>query len=292
MVIQSMTGFGRGEATCPGMIAVVEIKSVNHRYKEARFRLPNHHGGLEMELREQLFDKFKRGSFDIWGNIKISSDSSASIPLDHKKIDTFLAVAKQIAHQQKLTLEIRPSDFLRQEFYQETSNDLLVTEANLLRDSFKKAVRVLEEGRSKEGEKLKVIMQNHLVEYTKEFQAIEQQADSFRPKIEERLRNRFKEFSKELTTIDTPRFLQEVVYYLEKLDISEEINRIHSHLKKMQTLLSKGDEAGRQIDFLVQELNRETNTIGSKSGEILISDHVIGMKGQLEKIREQGLNIE
>ncbi|MBI2521486.1 MAG: YicC family protein [Bdellovibrio sp.] len=292
MAIQSMTGFGRGEATCPGMIAVVEIKSVNHRYKEARFRLPGHHSGIEMELREQLFDKFKRGSFDIWGSIKISADSTAAFPLDHKKIDNFLNMIKQIAQNQKLSLEIRPSDFLRSEFYQETSTELLLTEANLLRDSFKKAVQVLEEGRNKEGEKLKVIMQNHLKEFTKEFQTVEQQADSYKPKIEERLRNRFKEFSKELASIDTPRFLQEVVYYLEKLDISEEINRIHSHLKKMYTLLDKGDEAGRQIDFLVQELNRETNTIGSKSGEILISDHIIGMKGQLEKMREQGLNIE
>ena len=292
MTIQSMTGFGRGEATGPGMVAVVEIKSVNHRYKEARFRLPGHHSGLEMELREQLFDKFKRGSFDIWGNIKTSSDSSTAIPLDHVKIERFLGVLKQIAQREKLVVEIRPSDFLRQEFYQETSNDLLLTETNLLRDSFKKAVHVLEDGRAKEGEKLRVIMRNHLIEFTKEFQTIEQQADAFKPKIEERLRNRFKEFSKELTNIDTPRFLQEVVYYLEKLDISEEINRIHSHLKKMHHLLDKGDEAGRQIDFLVQELNRETNTIGSKSGEILISDHVIGMKGQLEKIREQGLNIE
>ncbi len=292
MAIQSMTGFGRGEANGPNMLAVVEIKSVNHRYKEVRFRMPGHHSALEMELRELLFSKFKRGSFDVWGTIKTSSDSTNTIALDHKKIESFLRTIKQIAQQEKLPLEIRPGDFLRQDFYQESSEDLVLTEADLLREAFNKAMNVLEDGRLKEGLKLKVVLQNHLSEFTREFHSIEQQAGTFRPKIEERLRNRFKEFSKELASIDTPRFLQEIVYYLEKLDISEEINRLHSHLKKITGLLDKGDEAGRQIDFLVQEMNRETNTIGSKSGEILISDHIIGMKGQLEKMREQGLNIE
>jgi len=109
--------------------------------------------------------------------------------------------------------------------------------------------------------------------------------------MKKKLINSFKE-NKEKLEVDESRFLQEMIYYLEKLDISEEINRIKVHLEKVNDLLAKGGEVGRQIDFLVQELNRETNTIGSKSSIIDISEQVVIMKNQLEKIREQGLNLE
>lgn len=295
MAIQSMTGFGRGELVNSGLIAIVEIKSVNHRYKEVRFRMPAQHNALEMELREILFEKYKRGSFDVWAAIKAapsSKESNQSIPIDSGKVEKYLELFKAIALKENLEISLRPGDFLRQEFYKEVTDDASTLESGMLKEAFQRACENLQKSRLGEGHKLNEVLQAHLKEYTGHFGKIEGQANTLRPKIEERLRLKFKEFSKDLPTIDEPRFLQEIVYYLEKLDISEEINRIHSHLKKMNSLLGKGDEAGRQIDFLVQELNRETNTIGSKSGEIEISDMVVGMKNQLEKIREQGLNIE
>ncbi len=127
--------------------------------------------------------------------------------------------------------------------------------------------------------------------YDEHYQYICSVADSFQASVEEKLKKRFSELSSELN-IDEPRFMQEVIYYLEKLDVHEEINRIQAHLEKLDSILSKGGEVGRQIDFLIQELNRETNTIGSKSNLKDISDSVVQMKVQLEKIREQGLNLE
>ena len=127
--------------------------------------------------------------------------------------------------------------------------------------------------------------------YYGHFQKIESSVESIQKNIETRLRKRFETFSQELN-VDEPRFLQEVVYYMEKLDISEEINRIHTHFDRLSELIEKGGEVGRQIEFLLQELNRETNTIGSKSSMEDISESVVQMKVQLEKMREQALNLE
>lgn len=116
-------------------------------------------------------------------------------------------------------------------------------------------------------------------------------ADTFKKAVEDKLLKRVEEY-KNIVAIDQGRLLQEVVFYLEKMDIHEEINRVHAHLEKFKNLLKSDNEVGRQIDFLVQELNRETNTMGSKTTNEEISQAVVQMKVQLEKIREQGLNIE
>ncbi len=161
----------------------------------------------------------------------------------------------------------------------------------LLEQAFVQALEALEEARRQEGEKLCRIMEEHRGQYLENFRIVETKADSFKQTIEERLKKKLAELAKEIK-VDEPRYLQEVVYYLEKLDVHEEINRVKAHMQKFTALLQKGGEAGRQIDFLVQELGRETNTIGSKSSMDEISHAVVQMKVQLEKIREQGLNLE
>ena len=153
-------------------------------------------------------------------------------------------------------------------------------------DKFGSAFNDLEKGRA--GDALSIAQRQVVARMNKKVKELK---GSYQDKVKERLTKRFETDASGLN-IDEPRFLQEVIYYLEKLDIDEEINRIVIHLEKLEGIFNKDSEVGRQIDFLVQELNRETNTIGSKSGNSDISAHVVQMKVQLEKIREQALNLE
>jgi uncharacterized protein (TIGR00255 family) len=160
-----------------------------------------------------------------------------------------------------------------------------------LQNSFKLALGDLKKSRVQEGEKLIKVLEKHLDNYKEHFKVIEQNAEHFKKIVEEKLVKRVDEY-KSLVSVEQSRLLQEVVFYLEKIDIHEELNRIHSHLEKFQNLIKSNNDVGRQLDFLLQELGRETNTIGSKSTLKEISDSVVQMKLQLEKMREQGLNIE
>lgn len=289
--LQSMTGFGRGESTNDDFHIVVEIKSVNHRYKDIRARLPSLFNSLETGLRQSIGERFRRGSFDISIHLKRAEGKSKFDDIDEEKVEAFLEKMKKLASKSSSVLHVDPTAFLRSEFQkdQELNNDPVLPK--MLEQAFGLAMDELEKSRLQEGEKLKRIMQTHIDQYLKNFSVIETKADTFKPLIEERLHKKLQELSKEIS-IDEPRYLQEVIYYLEKMDVHEEINRINAHIQKFSKLMQDGGESGRQIDFLVQELGRETNTIGSKSSIEEISQAVVQMKLQLEKIREQGLNLE
>ncbi|MBT7609542.1 MAG: YicC family protein [Bacteriovoracaceae bacterium] len=291
MAIQSMTGFGRGESENGNFSFTVDIKSVNHRFKDIRFKMSSIFTPLELEFKKILLHKFKRGSFDIFINYKKTVDKSNVVDLDTEKINDFLKKLKTISTSTDVEIVFSPTDFLRQEFYKD-KNEKTETEMFVLaKEAFSNALNNLEESRAIEGEKLVEVLINHKKEYKKYYQLIVSKLPEFQHHVETKLKKRFDEFKPELG-VDEPRFLQEVVYYLEKLDVSEETNRIQIHLEKLEKLLTEKQEVGRQIDFLMQELGRETNTIGSKSSISEISDSVVQMKVQLEKIREQGLNLE
>lgn len=286
-----MTGFGRGEAGNDDHHVVVELKSVNHRFKDIRARMPNVFNSFETTLRQKLSERFNRGSFDVSIHLKRAEGRNRFDDLDDEKVKAFLAKMADLGKQAGVELKADPTAFLRSEFQkdQELEKDPVLYE--LLNQAFDAAMEALEESRAQEGEKLLKIMENHRALYLEHFKVIEEKASSFKPMVEERLKKKLAELAKEIK-VDEPRYLQEVIYYLEKLDVHEEINRVKAHMQKFQVLMQKGGEAGRQIDFLVQELGRETNTIGSKSSLEEISEAVVQMKVQLEKIREQGLNLE
>lgn len=290
MTVQSMTGFGKGESSNDDYTVNVEIKSVNHRFRDIRFKMSSIFSSLELGLKEALTTRFKRGSFDIYINYKRSEKKDRFDDLDLAKVQAFVNKMEVISND-KIGLNFSPTDFLRNEFYKDV--DLSKDQAlmDLAKDAFNKAAENLILSRREEGKKMEAVLLKHRDIYKENFSKIDKLADTFQESIEDKLRKKFAEFSNELN-IDEPRFLQEVVYYLEKLDVHEEINRIKSHLEKLSSLLNDGGEVGRQVDFLVQELNRETNTIGSKSNLKDISDCVVQMKVQLEKLREQGLNLE
>lgn len=290
MTIQSMTGFGKGEVEGENYTLSVELKTVNNRFKDFRFKMGSVFNAQEIVLKKKLEKSFSRGSFEIFVNYKKSTAKKTEVELDYNKISAFISTMKSAVESQGAQLVVSPTDFLRNDFYKEdeAKEDELVS---MLDAAFNAAIERLSLSRQEEGEKLIQTLRDHATKYSHHFLETKKLKDSYQDQVKERLIQRFEKDAKELS-IDQPRFLQEVIYYLEKLDIDEEVNRIQIHLEKLESVLASDGEVGRQIDFLIQELNRETNTIGSKSGNGIISENVVQMKVQLEKIREQALNLQ
>lgn len=291
MSAQSMTGFAHAVAQSGNYVVSVEIKSVNNRFKDIRFKMPSSLSALEIELKKELNDLFSRGTFDVYVNVKRAENRSRFDDLDANKISQFIAKIAPILKSNALVPHVNMTDFLRSEFFLDQDEENQSELSELALQAFKAALLELKNSRVSEGEKLIKVLVKHLESYKTHFVIIEANAEHFKQNVEEKLKKRVADY-KSLIEVDQSRLLQEVVFYLEKIDIHEEINRIHAHLEKFQNLLKSTNEVGRQIDFIIQELNRETNTMGSKSTMKEISDAVVQMKVQLEKMREQGLNIE
>jgi uncharacterized protein (TIGR00255 family) len=291
MTIYSMTGYGKGEADGANYSVTCEIKTVNNRFKDFRFKMGSLFNSKEMELKKKLESDFKRGSFDIYINYKRKDVEAGFSHLDAVKIKNYLEKIKEIVRSADIPLEIKPTDFLRSEFYLERDEEIEEELYGLLASSFGDAVKELKQVREVEGNKLLGVIQASLNIYEDHYQKIIAQKNTYQEMVREKLGKKFKEELKDVK-VDENRFLQEVIYYLEKLDIDEEISRIEIHLSKMKKLLKDGGDVGKQMDFLLQEFGRETNTIGSKAQRNEISEAVVQMKVQLEKIREQALNIE
>lgn len=291
MPIQSMTGFGKGESESDNYIVSVEMKTVNNRFKDVRFKMGSIFNALEIQLKKKIEAKFSRGSFEVYVNYKKNNTTTKSVvDLDKDKIAAFVSDLKEVSDKTGVAMNFGPTDFLRSDFYMDDESKEEQLEG-LLMDAFDQAIGKLEQSRIEEGTKLIQKLQEHKENYTSHYSKIPPLKETYQGAVREKLNKRFENELKG-TAIDEPRYLQEVIYYMEKLDIDEEITRIDVHLEKLNSLFSSESEVGRQIDFLVQELNRETNTIGSKSGSSDISENVVQMKVQLEKIREQALNLE
>lgn len=286
-----MTGFGKGEAGSDNYQVTVEIKSVNHRFKDIRFKMSSMFSSIELDLKKELGKIFNRGSFEIYVSYKKAEKKFQFDDLDSEKINSFISKMSGISTENAVNISFNACDFLRNEFYKDRNESVQNELQALVKQAFGLALDSLKDSRLQEGEKLINVINNHKETYLEHYSNVKNKAPEFENVVKERVLKKFNEYEQEIK-VDEPRFLQEVIYYLEKLDVHEEINRIEAHISKLTTLLDSNGEIGRQIDFLIQELNRETNTIGSKSGVESVSNAVVQMKVQLEKIREQGLNIE
>ncbi len=291
MTVYSMTGFGKGEATGPNYTITTEIKTVNNRFKDFKFRMSSLFNSVELDLRSKLENEFRRGSFDISVTYKKNEKSNTEFQVDPKKVEAFINLMKPVFEKTAVSFQVSPVDFLRSDFYKEEDETKENELEPLVMASFENAIKALKTSRSQEGQKLVDKLFEHLAIYESNLAGVEkfkaQYPDMMKDKLTTKLNEKLKDFK-----IDESRYLQEVVYYLEKLEIDEEINRAKIHLVKLKAVMKSTGEIGRQIDFLLQELGRETNTMGSKSAHPEISTNVVEMKVQLEKIREQALNLE
>ena len=285
--IQSMTGFGKAETRSAGYNVTIEIKSVNHRFRDFRFRMPQIFSSLELEFRKMIEEHFRRGSFYCYIGFSRLDKENLFSDIDEDKVRIFLQKMKNLCQKEGASLHVSPTDFLRSEFLREENSGRHEDLKIQIKETFQACLLDLQQARFAEGVKLCHSMDRHMKRYTEYYHLVASESGKYEAMVREKLAKKLQELE-----IDESRFAQELLYYLERLDIQEEQDRIASHLQKFSKILEGGGEIGRQIDFLLQELGRETNTIGSKSGLESISSAVVQMKVALENIREQISNIE
>ncbi len=288
-MLRSMTGFAREVTVTEIGQLSLEIRSVNHRYLDATFKMPDLLRALEPELREKLQSSVSRGKIEV--GIRIDFDEAESSHLRFNE-----AVAKDLIDiHNKANALLGKEDALR-------ATDLMkfpgvMKSASLDADSikaplfelFNAALKVFIENRDREGARLQSMIEERLDQMVTLVEAAKNQRPIAVEKIETRLRARLEGLDIEH---DPQRFEQELIYVTQKLDIDEEIDRLTAHIAEMRDVFKRKEPVGRRLDFLTQELNREANTLGSKSQDVVLTQIGVDLKVLIEQIREQIQNIE
>lgn len=293
-MVRSMTGFGRGTCNENGKEFTVEIKSVNHRYIDFYIKLPRQIAYLEERVREVVAKSIFRGKVDIFISFEDRSDDSKSVMLDEALAGAYIQAVEKIKDKYGLkddlsvSLVSRFPDVLRIEKTEDDEEQLW----NILNKALEAAVASLIQMREKEGNELR----SSLLQKAEYMEDIISQITNRSPEVvieyKQKLENRIKELLNQ-QTIDENRIAMEVAIFADRCGIDEELVRLGSHLTQLRDILNiKKQPVGRKLDFLVQEINREINTIGSKSNDIIITKNVLELKSETEKIREQIQNME
>lgn len=291
--VYSMTGFGRGEVANQQRQIQVELKSVNHRYLDVSVRMPRALSFLEDALRKQLATRFARGHLDVYISLKTTGNTANQVKLDQPLLREYLQaihLAKQqfdLADDFTLSQAIQLPDVLQCEQAPQDEQALL---AEVLQAAQLAADRLLEM-RASEGERLKQDILSRIQTLGALLEKVRERTPEVSKRIMARLRERIGQLL-EQQSIDESRLAMEVALLAERSSITEEIVRLGSHLDQFGENCSLGVPIGRKLDFLVQEMHREVNTIGSKANDLEITNLVVEMKSEIEKIREQIQNIE
>jgi uncharacterized protein (TIGR00255 family) len=294
-MIKSMTGYGKADSVLAGRKFTIEMKSVNHRFLETSLRLPGMFLPLEGEIKKRIGEQFSRGRIEM--NLRVdgegNDETAGRFTLNLPLIRNYHALLGQLKEELHIGDEITLAmiagfrdAFVPTETVQDPT-DLWEGISKILAE----AIRTLSEMRQKEGECLRRDLVARLGLIAGFLEGIGHRAPQVVLDYQRRLADRVRELTGGMA-VDEARLLQEVAIMAEKSDITEEIVRFRSHINQFTDLLEGEDAAGRKIDFLIQEMGREINTIGSKSGDAEISRSVIEIKSELAKLREQVQNIE
>ena len=294
-MIKSMTGFGRGEYADAVLQCAVEIKTVNHRYNDIMIRIPKVLNPLEDKIRSLILQRLKRGHMEVFITLKGASLESEI------KVDKVLAISYHKAV--KELSQLTNSEFLHDVYELARFPDVLTREENecdlkKIQDKIywavNSAIDEIIEMRTIEGENILADLEKRVEFLSVQVASIKDYADEVVESYRSKLRIRVDEITKNSNiTVDESRIMQEVALFADKSNITEEIVRLDSHLKQFSTSIhSNSDTIGRKLDFIIQEINREINTIASKANSFLIANIVVNMKSEVEKIREQVQNIE
>ncbi|MHC5252990.1 YicC/YloC family endoribonuclease [Listeria kieliensis] len=291
-MVKSMTGFGRASKETEDFKVTIELKAVNHRYLETVFRLPRQFHHLEASLKKVITQKVKRGRLECFFSFEGAKVAEKHLAVDWELLDHYVRFLRQAkeryAIQEEVDLEALLADpaFLTVSESSEADPELPA----LITSVLEKAVARLDDMRAEEGTELALYFKEHLVKLERLLEsvkeAIPETEKAYREKLEDRLAKLVgADFDEKLV-------LSELALLLEKADINEEIERFASHLKQFYSILTQEGAIGRKLDFLIQEMNREVNTMGSKAMSLSITQCVVEMKTTLEKIREQVQNVE
>ena len=292
-MIKSMTGYGRSETVCEGQKITVEMKSVNHRFLELSMRLPSVLFQLETELKKKISEKCKRGRIEI--NVRIEGENADNSKINYNT-DTargYFDILSKIKEEFNLSDEIslRTLTSFRDIFTTPAETQLSPELINAVNSGLFEAVTMMIKMRQDEGAVLYQDMQERLGVIKEIVATIKARAPQVVVEYQKRLADRIKELAAGYT-LDDARLAQEVAIMAERSDITEEIVRLQSHIGQFDVLLQSDEAEGKKIDFLLQEMNREINTIGSKSNDLEIARQVIEAKSEMNKVREQAQNIE
>ena len=292
-MIKSMTGFGRCEVSVGERKFTVEMKSVNHRYLDVNIRMPKKLNYFETSIRNFLKKRLQRGKVDLFISYEDLSESQVSLKYNSTLAAEYLSYFKKMAEEFSLENDIRVSALSR---YPEvlTMEEQSIDEDELwsgLEKVVREACEKFVETRVREGQNLKMDLIDKLDRLDEKVKLVEERSpevvQAYREKLEAKVRELLEE-----SQIDDNRIAAEVVLYSDKICNDEETVRLHSHIQGMKAILNEKEGVGRKMDFMAQEMNREANTILSKSNDLTISNIAIDLKTEIEKIREQIQNIE
>ena len=292
-MIKSMTGFGRFESVTESCKISVEIKAVNHRYLDLGIKMPKKFNFFESAIRGLLKDYIQRGKVDVFVTYEDYTDEKVSLKYNSSLAAEYMESFKKMAEQfgidndVKVSMLSRCPEVLTMEQTPEDEDQMWA----ILADALKHAAESFVETRIREGENLK----NDLIGKLDNMLSLVDFIETRSPKVLEEYRKKLEDKVKDMlqsTTIDESRILTEVTIFADKICVDEETVRLRSHIEGMKKELLKGGAIGRKLDFIAQEMNRESNTILSKSNDMEISDQAIILKTEIEKVREQIQNIE
>ena len=292
-MIKSMTGFGRGVAQDNGKEFMVEIKTVNHRYSDVFIKMPRQLSFLEDKVREMIAKTLSRGKIDVFISYTDFGDESVSVILDEPLANAYIKAVKLLKDKYELKDDISVSlvsrfpDILKIDKPNADEDKLGAT----LKEAVESALVSLVKMREQEGLKLKSYLLERTVYIEHLLEEIELRAPNVVVEYKQRLEIRIKELLNQ-QIVDDNRIAVEVAMFADKCSIDEEITRLNSHLNQMRATLEIAQPIGRKLDFIIQEMNRETNTIGSKANDLEITRNVVEIKSEIEKLREQVQNIE
>ncbi len=289
----SMTGFGRGTAENEGVRISLEIKSLNHRYCDFNIKMPHQLNPYEDVIKNSIKNHCKRGRFEVYIQMTMLAESEYAISPNFGVIDQYVKVFDQICARYELSERPRAMSLinLKDSLTVETAeiNRELLLDA--LQQALETALAGLVNMRRLEGEKLMADIVSQIGVMEETVARLGARAPEISRDYHVALKQRLNEMLAN-TNIDESRILTEAAIFADRTDISEELVRLKTHIGQLRTMLSEAKPKGRRMDFLVQEMNREINTIGSKSPDVDISQYVVVLKSQAEKIREQVQNIE
>ncbi|GAB6109289.1 YicC/YloC family endoribonuclease [Fusibacter bizertensis] len=294
-MIYSMTGFGRGEFSNDAFDVTLEIKSVNNRYCDIIIKMPKKLNIFEDRMKNKIKAKLSRGRIDVYVNLEEKAYDNYEVSANFEILDKYVKVYKEIQSRYGIKDEInlsmlsRVQEGIEVSYLERGEEDYWLA----IEPAIDQAIDRIVTMRALEGDQLRGDILSKIANIRKTLSAIEVHAprivENYRAKTRERISDLLLEMNAE---IDEMRLANEIAIYADKTNINEEIVRIYSHLEQIDTILTSTEPVGRKLDFLVQELNREINTIGSKSPDIDISNLVIELKSDIEQIREQIQNIE
>ncbi|MDR4886555.1 YicC/YloC family endoribonuclease [Fredinandcohnia sp. QZ13] len=291
-MIASMTGFGRAKKESNTFYVQAELKSVNHRFCEINVRLPRQLLFLEDKIKKAIGEHVKRGRVEVFLTIEGEGLVTKTISIDWNLLDALVTSTKQIQDKYQLTEQITTGQLLSNENIlsieeKEMENQELET---LILEVIESAALQLRQMREVEGKALIEDIFLFLGQIEENIHTIKVYAPRVVSHYRDRIEKRIKEYIG--NEFDENRILTEVALFAEKADISEELTRLESHISQFRETVQTNEPIGRKLDFIVQEMNREINTIGSKANDSLIAKHVVDLKSLLEKIKEQVQNIE